>query len=123
MSKELSYTDGQDGEVSERSRSNLSIGYNHAPESPMRHRSSNNVELGDSPNWPTTIENKNPAALFVEELESGVDGVMTFDKKDTSPQAKSDNTAKFGKEEEADSVFSRHSGSRLESLANLELVW
>lgn len=87
--------DGMDGDVSDRSRSNLSIGYNHAPESPMRHRSSNNVELGGSAEWPTQISKTNPA-LFGEELESGAEGVMAFDNQVSSPRASEAKSAKFG---------------------------
>lgn len=40
-------------QVSDRSRSNISIGYNHEPTSPMRHRSSANVGVLGDPSWPT----------------------------------------------------------------------
>ena len=54
---------------------------------------------------------------------------MTFEPKssgvdDTLPETmESDGRKRFGKEDDQDSYVSGHSASRLEKLANLELVW
>ena len=107
---------------SDRSQSNVSNGYNHAPTSPMRHRSSNNYEPGEA-EWPQS-QAKKTQALFREELE-GTDGEagMVFDS-NTSPRfAESSGRVKLGKEDDMDSLVSGHSSSRLEKKANLELVW
>ena len=46
---------------------------------------------------------------------------MTFDASATP--VKGNSMSKFGKEDDADSLVSGHSASRLQKKANLELVW
>ena len=116
-------------QASDRSQSNMSSGYNHAPSSPMRHRSSANVEPGQAlAEWPTGATNE--ASLFKEEFEATDEGTgMAFEGKNsprngTKSQDNNDGTPqKFGKEDDADSLVSGHSASRLLQKANLELIW
>jgi len=84
----------------------------------MRHRSSANADP-QLPEWPTSAA-KGDYSMFKEELEHNDDG-MAFE-----PTASPKNrtfVAKFGKEDDVDSLVSGHSASRLEKKANLELVW
>ena len=56
--------------VSDRTQSNISIGYNHAPESD-RHFSSTNAEPGKFADWPVLTPSGNQeTSLFKDELEA-----------------------------------------------------
>ena len=67
------------------SQSNISIGYNHAPTSPMRQLSQNNIEPPTLPEWPASSKaapnsTSKPSLLFREELEANDDATgMAFD--------------------------------------------
>ena len=79
-------SDHLDDLVSEdRSQSNISIGYNHAPTSPLRHFSSNNLEPGQGqvPEWPASSRAVgNTEAMFEDELEATDEAnAMAFEKK------------------------------------------
>ena len=69
------------------SQSNISIGYNHAPSSPMRHFSSTNLEPGQGAiaEWPASSRNiKNSEAMFEDELEATDEAnAMDFEKKNS----------------------------------------
>ena len=59
MSGDGALPDDLDDEAMQRTASNLSVGYNHyEPTSPMRHRSSNNIEPGHMPEWPISHAKK-----------------------------------------------------------------
>lgn len=110
-------------QISERSRSNISIGYNHEPTSPMRHRSSTNAVAGLlDPNFGPLLGGEVPRggqALFQEELEAP--DAMAFESKNVVENRNGEE--KFGKEEDNDSLVSGHSLSRLQKKSNLEIVW
>ena len=81
-----------DDPVSEdRSQSNISIGYNHAPSSPMRHLSSNNLEPGQAlPEWPASSRaaQQSHEDLFKDELEATDEATgMAFEKKNSPEYA------------------------------------
>ena len=88
----------------------------------MRHRSSANLDP-TLPEWPSqkndsSVKRNDP--FFQDELEHNSEG-MAFEP--TSPGAKRSFVAKFGKEDDQDSLVSGHSASRLQKKTNLELVW
>ena len=121
-----------DEPLSERTVSNFSNGYNHAPSSPMRHRSSNNaVDMQPfEASWPQQTTQKKTQALFNEELEATDPATgMAFEQSKPGSQYLKQGEAiaaadgKFGKEDDADSLVSGHSASRLQKKANLEVVW
>jgi hypothetical protein len=87
----------------------------------MNHRPSAHVEFADA-NWPQS-EPKKAQALFKDELEAADDPSGLAFEKNVSPELFQGVTKRFGKEDEADSMVSGHSMSRLQKKANLETVW
>lgn len=97
--RKLEGENGADVAISDRNNSNLSIGYNHEPTSPMRQRSLNdNTSAGA---WPDTNNAASATAassqvkgaaqaLFNEELEMNGDD-MTFEQKNVAAGAADNN--------------------------------
>ena len=144
MDHDVAASDEAAEEEDQEDRSNISIGYNHAPTSPMRQLSQNNIDAPMTlPEWPASSKAETnmaarPSLLFREELEANDDTTgMAFDHQVPNDYLQGGNQAenqanllaapgtkrKFGKEDDQDSLVSGHSMSTLQKKANLELVW